>query len=382
MMEMPATHICIASGQNLPNLIPALQYHAQRVFIIQTREMVEKAGNLSAALKPHGIQVERISFDDSTPENIIRSAQQIAMTLGENPVVFNATGGHKLMTLALTTEMQALAGNNMHLIYCETRHDRIDQLLPSAIIDPMPDLLKLDDYLITQGYRIKYRNDHDVKWMSDADQRASLTRKMGDEADKLARFFGALNRLADKALANGTDGPFRPVQEFEFTPGGRNAELVRDAEKLRLLKWNNESEVVFSNAEAAQYFRGGWVEEYVWLKLRMIKPTDHAINLEIENVIKHTSNELDAVLVHRNRMLIVECKSKRFGQNQGKDTDHVYKLAQLKQQLAGTMGRALFLSARPVNQDIKDRAAEYNIDVLAGEEIKQVVAYFKQWMIE
>lgn len=381
-MEIPAVHICIASGQNLPNLIPALQYQAQKVFIIETSEMSEKTGNLSAALKPHGIEVERIFFDDSTPEKIIASAQEIAIKLGENPIVFNATGGHKLMLLALTSEMQQLAGNNMHLIYCETRHNRIDQLLPIAIIDPMCDLLKLDDYLITQGYRIKHRQEHDVKWMNDADQRVSLTRKMGDEADKLARFFGALNRLADKALANGTDGSFRPVQEFKPTPGGRNAELIRNAEKLGLLKWNGKAEVVFSNAEAAQYFRGGWVEEYIWLKLRMIKPTDYAINLEIENIIKHTPNELDAVLVHRNRMLIVECKSKRFGQNQGKDTDHIYKLAQLKQQLAGTMGRALLLSARPVNQEIKDRAAEYKIDVLAGEEIKQVAAYFKKWMIE
>jgi hypothetical protein len=202
---------------------------------------------------------------------------------------------------------------------------------------------------------------------------------MGDDADKLARFFGTLNLLADKAL-NEPDGPFRARQEFQFTPGGRNADLLRDAQKLNLLTWDGEAEIAFVHADAAQFFRGGWLEEYVWLKLRGLKPAESAINLKIESVGAKTPNELDAAIVHRNRLLVVECKTKRFGRDASKDSDHIYKLAQLARQVGGIMGRGLLLSARPVDENTRRRAKDNGVDLLAAEEVKGLVDYLKGWM--
>lgn len=380
-MDRPDIHLCIATGQNLANLIPALQLGAREVAILETPGMRASAENLKVALKAHGIAVKRLPFDDASPEAIVDSAQRIACDLGENPLVFNATGGHKLMTLALTDEMRALAGDNLHLLYCETRYDRIDWLRPEAITEPMTDVLKLEDVLLAQGYRIQTRGERDVQWCVDADQRRPLTLTMGDGADKLARFFGTLNWLADKAL-NEPDGPFRPSQEFDFAPGGRNAELLREAEKQGLLHWDGDSEIIFAQPDAARYFRGGWLEEYVWLKLRSLKPGDSAINLRIETAGEKTDNELDAAIVHRNRLLIVECKAKRFGRDHGKDSDHIYKLAQLASKVGGIMGRGLLLSARPVSEELRGRARDNQVDILAAEQVKELVAYFKRWMNE
>ncbi len=81
-------------------------------------EMRVSAQNLKAALKARGIEAQRLPFNDANPEAIFDSAQRVALELGESPLVLNATGGHKLMTLALTAEMEALAGDNLHLLYC------------------------------------------------------------------------------------------------------------------------------------------------------------------------------------------------------------------------------------------------------------------------
>lgn len=105
-MERPYLHVCIATGQNLANLIPALQLRAGKVVILETAAMHNSARNLEAALRAHNVEVERLSFDDSTPESIVASAERIALQLGEEPLVFNATGGHKLMTLALSDRME------------------------------------------------------------------------------------------------------------------------------------------------------------------------------------------------------------------------------------------------------------------------------------
>jgi len=378
-MDRPDLHVCIATGQNLANLIPAVQLGAREVVILETVAMRPSAERLKVALKARGIAVRRQPFDDTSPEAIVDAAQHIAYELGEAPLILNATGGHKLMTLALTKEMQDLAGDNLHLLYCETRYDRIDWLRPQAVTEPMANLLKLDDILLAQGYRMQTRGERDVQWCADADQRGSLTRELGDGANKLARFFGTLNSLADKAL-NEPNGPFRPRQEFQFAPGGRNADLLRDAEKHGLLNWDGDSEIVFAHADAARYFRGGWLEELVWLKLRSLKPADSAINLVIESVDGKSPNELDAAIVHRNRLLIVECKAKRFGRDPSKDADHIYKLAQLAQQTGGLMGRGLLLSARPVSDELRARARDHQVDVLAAEQVNDLVPYLKRWM--
>lgn len=380
-MARPDLHVCIATGQNLANLIPAVQLGAREVVILETAAMRQSAERLKAALKARGIAVRRQPFNDASPEAIVAAAQHIACELGEAPLIFNATGGHKLMTLALTQEFQDLAGDNLHLLYCETRYDRIDWLRPQAVTEPMGDLLKLEDILLAQGYRMRTRGDRNVQWCVDADQRGSLTHALGDGADKLARFFGTLNWLADQAL-NEPDGAFRPRQELGVVPGGRHAELLRNAEKLGLLNWDGDSEIVFAHSDAARYFRGGWLEEYVWLKIRSLKPADVAINLVIESVEGKAPNELDAAIVHRNRLLVVECKAKRFGREHAKDADHIYKLAQLAQQTGGLMGRGLLLSARQVSEDLRARARDHQVDVLAAEQVKELAPYLKRWMRE
>lgn len=65
-MTRPTLHICIATGQNLANLIPAVQLQAEEVVILETSDMRFSAENLKTALKARGIKVRRLAFDDST----------------------------------------------------------------------------------------------------------------------------------------------------------------------------------------------------------------------------------------------------------------------------------------------------------------------------
>lgn len=376
-VRRPTRHLCIATGQNLANLIPCLQLAAQEVVIIETPAMREAAGNLTRVLDAHGIAVRRMPFDDATPERIVHAAESVACELGEAPLVFNATGGHKLMTLALVEQMQL--ADNLHLVYAETRHDRLDWLKPTAAVEAMQDVLRLDDILLAQGYHRTADVERDVPWQVEADRRASLTRRMGDGAERNARFFGTLNRLADLAL-NEEGAAFQARQELEFVPGGHSAELLIEARRLTLLQWNDDTEIVFASRETAQYFRGGWLEEYVWVKLRGIRPHDWAVNVKTRSFALHVENEFDAMVSHRNRMLVIECKTSGFGRSEARDVSHIYKLAQLADRVGGSMSRKLLLSARPIHGDIRQRAGEYGVDILAAEEVRKFVGYLRDWM--
>lgn len=376
-MSRPTRHLCIATGQNLANLIPSLQLGATEVLILETPAMREAATNLKRALEARGVGCKRIAFDDATPETIRASAEAIAMELGTEPLLFNVTGGHKLMTLALAENLEALA-DDLHLVYAETRHDRLDWLKPSPGIEPMTNALGIDDILRAQGYRRTADSNQDAFWQADADARASLTRKMGDDAERYERFFGTLNRLADYALAD--EDRFDPRQEFEYAPGGRNAELLREASRLGLVQWDDDTLITFTSREAAAYFRGGWLEEYVWYKLRGLRPHDWAVNLKTQSYATQVENEFDAVVAHRNRLLVIECKTAGFGRNEARDVGYIYKLAQLSDQIGGSMSQKLLLSARPINADVRQRARDYRVNILAAAEIRQVVDYLRRWL--
>lgn len=380
MTPRPTLHLCIATGQNLANLIPALQLSASKVVVLETAEMKASASNLKRALESHGIQVQRKPFDDRSPEAIQANAQTIGMEFGEGPVIFNATGGHKLMTLAMTEEMLGIA-DELHLLYAETRHQRLDWLKPTPAMEPMSDVLKVDDFLLVQGYSRIRSADRDGYWQVDAEARGPLTRRLGDESDKLARFFGALNKLAQQAMSDKERGkPFRPSQNFEFAPGGRSAEVLAQARQLNLLAWDDDTEIVFASEDSAVYFGGGWLEEFVWLKLRGLKPFDSAVNLVVKPIGSEAENELDAVVAHRNRLLVVECKTLRFGRDPGKDADYIYKLAQLSKQVGGSMASSLLLSARPVDPQVIDRARQYGVSVLAAADVRNFVGHVRNWM--
>lgn len=378
MTSRPKTHLCIATGQNLPNLIAALQLAASRVLIVETPAMQESARYLRAALVEHGIDVEHHSFDDADPKGIVASAESLALKLGQTPMIFNVTGGHKLMTLALSEQLRM--ADDLHVIYCETPRGRIDWLSPNAETASLGNLLSIDDVLRVQGFRIQKRGEADAYWAAEADQRKLLTKELGDHADKLARFFGTLNRLADQCLGNEPNGPWLFQQELEFVPGGRPAEILNRAVEAQLLSWDGDTSVVFRSEAAARYFRGGWLEEYAWLKLRGIKPKDWSLNLQAVGIKSQSPNEFDALVVHHNKLLMIECKTSRFGRDSMKDASYIYKLAQLAQQVGGSMAGSLLLSARQVSEEVRKRATESRVEILAAEDVRKLPDFLRTWM--
>lgn len=381
MTPRPDTQLCIATGQNLANLIPALQLKASKVIVLETQQMLQQARHLQRALESHGIKVVREAFDDSTPSAVEQSAEKISFKYGEKPLVFNATGGHKLMTLALAKHLTV--ADELHVLYTETRHLRLDWLAPAAELQPMQNTLSINDFLMAQGYSRKTSSERNEAWQERALQRAELTRLLGDDSDKYANFFGVLNGLAAAASAvfekNKDTAPYE--QQFQFTPGGRNADLLNKAQQLGLLVWDQDEKIQFKSLHAASYLGGGWMEEYVWLKLRGIKPYDSAANLVvIETGSQAPENELDAVVVHNNRMMIIECKTRSYGKDASKDADNIYKLAQLSRKIGGELGASLLVSARKLDPATEERAKRYGVSVLAGADVKRVSEFVRDWM--
>lgn len=375
-------HVCVATGQNLANLIPILQLGGQEVVILETPEMRENATNLKRALAVHGVPARRVPFDDTSPITLQTAAQDIAQLLDPRAVVLNATGGTKLMVLALVEHLRLLdtiQERRLHVVYVETLKSRLDWLAPAPTTEPIEDVLDLRDIAAVQGYRIRRADSDDGHWQRDAAERETLTRRLGDGAEKLAGFFGILNSLADAALPDNDDGPFVPLQNLPYSPGESYSAILKEAQERGLLHWDRRMQVTFRNRDAARYFRGGWLEEYAWLKLRGIRPRDFSVGVEIETLGSRTLNELDVLAVNHNRLLVIECKTSRFGRDQGRDAQVIYKLDHLAGRIGGLMNRKLLLSARPLSDEVMRRAQDTRVDVLAAGRVAQLGQYLRQW---
>ncbi|WP_310384016.1 Card1-like endonuclease domain-containing protein [Roseateles sp.] len=177
------------------------------------------------------------------------------------------------------------------------------------------------------------------------------------------------------ALLNTGSAASAPHLAYCDTDHQRLEWLQRCAE-LGLAHWDGEAEIVFANAAAAVYLGGGWVEEFAALKLKGLFPHRWEQNLQVEQVGSGTRNELDAVVVHRNRMLIIECKAARTDNT---PADWIYKLSQLSRSVGGAMATPLLLSARKLDPEARQRAAQYKVDVIDGAEIQNLVPYLQRW---
>lgn len=215
------TLLCIATGQALANLIPALQLSPDEVVILATPTMEKQANRLKKSLDTRQIPARIEKFDDSSPQALESEAERIALMLDGRKVIFNATGGTKPMVLILAETLRMLDSPReefLEIIYADTNHNRLDWLKPKGhAFKPMADTLSLEDILFAQGFRLGETKSRQERWIETAEQRGQLTKKLGDKARELSGFFGALNGLAQRA----NDTEFRPVQRLDYEPAHR-----------------------------------------------------------------------------------------------------------------------------------------------------------------
>ncbi len=375
---MTTLHLCIATGQNAANFIPLKQLQAQEVWILETPAMKKSSSgtNLKLALKPYVPLVKCLDFDDGTPQLVEQAAARLAEnSLDGRDVVFHITGGTKLMMLAIHQELSLLntGSGRYRTLYADTQKQTLVWMEKPLSQEPMQDVLTLQDALLLNGYRTT-NDTRPAKDQQRAAARSKVSRFMGDNAGQLLSFFSV---LAKAATFTSETNQF--AGRLDSMPWGRGAELLELAVQLGLIQWTKGSySIEFNGNDATSFFRGGWLEEFVFLKIQglQLKPDHYAMNVKVEQVNTATANEIDAIVVKNNRVLFLECKA---GKQVGTVQDAIYKLSQVKNQIGGALTQGLYISAKPLTELGIGRAKEYRINVLAGNDLSQLSQYLRDW---
>lgn len=383
--------IVIVSEQSLANLIPALMDRPDKVYLVCSEEMAKRGceKRLAALLKREAIAVE---IKNDVPDVGLKRIHEFALDLvteinEANPgaeIVLNATGGTKLMAMGF---VDMLRGEVNRIIYTDTAHRRIETLpdrkTPATDPEPMRDVLNVPKYLAAQGFRFSSAVSDDPDWREQAAARKAACKYLGRNSSSIQTFIGAINALADKALEKvpGMDEERlrAPRQSFQNKPLGEWAKALAELAKARLIDWRDgEVEIEFADVAAAQFLRGGWLEEYAWhiVKDEQVCDTRMSVKGTWENTQK-SGNEFDVLACHGNQLLFIECKTLRF--HDGNDSDIAYKVDSLSQDARGLFGETWLLSARTPSDTLCERARQARFELIGPADLPRLRERVQTW---
>ena len=295
--------------------------------------------------------------------------------------ILNLTGGNKLMSIGL---LQALRPW-YEAVYCDTANDNLEFLHPpsKSAVPLAPDLLNVKLYLAAQGFSVRDAQRDGLA----LDKRSAITVWLANNVRLLENFVRNLNAAAgyydpkDKSRQNPLLPPARGQVEEEAVKLLTGADLLEDAGgRIRVPE------------KHADYLRGGWLEEYCWAIGReleregLIKRSRFDINVKIDPIDqtrpdRYPLNELDAVFVHRNRMLIIECKTGAQLGDDSKSQTILNRLEVLGEHAAGRFSEKFLLTTENrIDVKTAERAKQYRIRILSAGELPKLKRHVLDWM--
>jgi len=358
-----ACHVCLVSQQATPNFIPVLdkRFRPQRVILVVSPDMRERASWLQTALVQKGIAVTLYDIDD--PWNVQRLQDQLLELLvkeAATDLALNVTGGTKPMAIAAQEVFRA---EDKPVFYVHPERGEVIPLFREAQPFHIQESVQIPDYLGIHGYHERSRDTREF-----SEECYTLARDWIKEVERFARPLARLNGLAQdckKTLCVAVPDHAREPHVWEMIDTLREHGLARV----------NGSQLVFPDEESRFFVNGGWLELHVAgvvQGLNGLQVQDSARSLKVESP-EHARNELDVAVLARNRLFLIECKTKGMKERAGAapGADALYKIDSLTA-LGGLNTRAMIVSYQPLETQDKQRARDLKIDIIEGGELRNL----------
>jgi len=376
------THLFLVHEDMIPNITPALdpEFRPKKVFLLCSPNANDQTERLEIILKEAGIDVLRWPLHDPWDIEYVRERvlEFVANHDGED-IVLNVTGGTKPMSLAA---YEVFRDTGKPIYYVQTERDYVVWLNPRDRESfDLDDRIKLSQYFAAYGMRMV-----DCRRDGISENYRSLTEILIKGVSKYSKLLSILNAIAAQSVGSLLSPPLAE----KHLPNADLQELIDLFVSYQLVERFPENKFRFLTEDARVYVNGGWLEEHVYgvlYNLRKAMPTiqDLARNVIIERGSKRDSvdNELDVVFLADNRLYVIECKTRKFSNDNNSDDETanvLYKLHALRDDLGGSGSRAMLVSYRNLLDFTRNRAKEFGIKICSHEEIHHIETTFKKWI--
>jgi hypothetical protein len=371
------THVYLVSAQATPNITPALDalMQPQRIILLVSADMQQRADWLESVLRPRGIKLERWSIEDpwdieSVQMEVLELLEKEQQQVVSKKIALNATGGTKPMSIAAYETFRVY---DLPIFYVHPERDHLTWLHPTK--RPAQELTKrisLESFLQAYGASIDGQPQRNIPQK----QCLEVAHTVVENLCRYQKPLGALNRLASQARRSLVSPRIEREQETLM-------ELIDVFARYGFLKCENKK-LRFPSELDRFFVNGGWIEAWVFDQLRKLRKTDKSIQDCAYNInIKRTRhgnavpNELDVAFLRNNRLHIIECKTANFTGGGGKDaTGALYKLDSLRDLMGGLQARAMLISYRDLPGFDLNRAKDLGVHVCAGKQLLNLSHHF------
>ena len=199
---MQSLYICIASGQTLANLIPAIMIKPNIIWVVSTETMLEKAEQLEKCIRSTLPETEIQRCDllsDKSFEQMgdyaLELEEKIQTHYPDTQVIYNVTGGNKLMSMAFSEVFW-----EYHICYTDTQHDSLLYLRPDYKQLPFANELDIEHYLLANGLDSRQAESDSLEWQQLVQARKPLTFWLAKHTEQLKDLFTLLNRLVSESI--------------------------------------------------------------------------------------------------------------------------------------------------------------------------------------
>lgn len=371
---MKHMHVCLVSDQPIPNLTTILQFKPDKVVLLKTKEMEEKAELLKEVIKKKKIDVISETIEAYDIQNVIKISESLINKFKDYKVSLNITGGTKIGTLG--TFLSFYTSGNL-IYYVDTKNNNILQLFPENEQKEFPiDIsISIADYLAAYGFKI----ESFVKDDSYIYKRKELTNYLADTIIKTPKIIPAINSS---------------LHEYnEKSPLPVSIELPRDEELARLItlldgiEQKDKNIIEIHNPQSLMYLKGFWFEEHVYIIVKSIKPDEVKLNVKGTWHTKskyHPRNEFDIMISKKNKLFLISCKTSNPDRQAGDETvskEYIYELVSLSDRALGLFGKRMLISARTIKDNhVRERARILKVDLIDGKNIVNLKENLKQWI--
>ncbi len=352
----------------------------KKVILIHTADLLQQANALAKTYKLYQIKTEFYKISSAWDINMLRQELERLLIVQQPEITaINLTIGTKPISIILHDIASTL---KIPAYYINT-DDSLAWFLPKELNAKPPEFLgnriKIKQFLMAHGKELIDSSTPD----SHKPVR-ELLNEMVDNIQKYTKAIPQLNYLA--SLSTNLVSP-----EINIPDDAQNRgfyDLIAKFEAVGLLS-RQGSRLVFSDEQARFFANGGWLEEFIFhqtkkLSSKIREITDYLCGAQVQTV-DGVKNEIDNLMLIKNKLYLIECKTKRFNNNgkpDGGAVQAIYKLDNLIDMYGGVFGKGMVVSVFNMSPADKKRAEKNNIKVITLLELKQFQKHLSDWILQ
>lgn len=354
--------LCSATDHNPVNILPLESDHINpdMIYVAITERMQQQGENLIAEFKAVGKKALPLKIEhEQSLKALIQQYENWLLQHQDDEIIVNLTGGTKPMSIAA---YQVFNGYGFRCFYQNLNPNQLVWLDDETTISDIGSKISLERYLKSYQFDVvKKQKLHEV----DPNYKR-YAQELYKELCKAGRY-QQTSQLISKLNAHASEKKLPDLKDFSLTHD-EEAFLTHLSYETNLFKLKGNS-IEWQTEQDRAFIAGGWIEYLTASLLSDEKYRDISLSVEISKSTQRakakTFQEIDVMAMQQQQLLIIECKTVNW-KNATQASEAIYKLSALRD-IGGLNTKAVFVSLYDLPDAAKTRAAEHNIQVVAGQ---------------